>query len=248
MKVSLHLPDSLFKFTRNDGTSISMNELSGLPVISSLNYKQSVEYIYFRYIFSAQKSIEKLFFMNQWRQLSKVIDAIPPWSKVLMIGPWRGFGSFYLQKAWYQVSNIDVVDTIHPQLRHMISTQVYDGSVLPYEDQTFDTVIAMYVLHHIWTKDDIPPFLQEMKRVSKRLIIIDESWDTRRQKVQLFSYDLWYNLLGNGNFSVDTNAYLKTWELSEMLDKIGCQTQVYEEDTSPWGKYNLVYAVSYSHV
>lgn len=244
MNVSLQLPDSLFRFVRDDNACIETFERSTSPVDTTLSYTHMAEHIYFRYIRWSQKSIEKLFFMNQWNQLTKVIDHIPAWSSVLMIGPGNGFGSLYLQKAWYQVSNIDIADSIHPQLRHIVSTEVYDGYVLPYTHQAFDTVIAMYVLHHIWTKSNILPFLQEMKRVSKKLIIIDESRDTWQQKLQLFSYDLWYNLLGNWSFTVNTNAYLQTWELAEMLDKIGCKQDIYEEGKSPRGEYNLVQTIS----
>lgn len=52
-----------------------------------------------------------------------------------------------------------------------ISRRIYDGKKIPYPSNSFDVVIALDVLHH--TKD-ILPLLREIKRVSKKYIIIKD--------------------------------------------------------------------------
>jgi ubiquinone/menaquinone biosynthesis C-methylase UbiE len=53
----------------------------------------------------------------------------------------------------------------------MIPRKMYDGRKIPYPDKSFDIVMAIDVLHH--TKD-ILSLLKEMKRVSKKYILIKD--------------------------------------------------------------------------
>lgn len=52
-----------------------------------------------------------------------------------------------------------------------IPRRIYDGRRIPYADNSFDTVMALDVLHHT---RDIPSLLREMRRVSRRHIIIKD--------------------------------------------------------------------------
>ncbi|MFA4834022.1 MAG: class I SAM-dependent methyltransferase [Patescibacteria group bacterium] len=52
-----------------------------------------------------------------------------------------------------------------------IPKKTYDGKKIPYADNTFDIVLSLEVLHH--TKD-ITGLIEEMKRVSKKYIIIKD--------------------------------------------------------------------------
>lgn len=52
-----------------------------------------------------------------------------------------------------------------------ITKKIYDGKRLPYPENKFDIVMVTDVLHHT---DDIPSLLAEMKRVSKKYLIIKD--------------------------------------------------------------------------
>lgn len=52
-----------------------------------------------------------------------------------------------------------------------ILRQIYDGKKMPYQDKQFDITMAIDVLHHT---SDIAGLLKEMKRVTKKYIIIKD--------------------------------------------------------------------------
>lgn len=68
------------------------------------------------------------------------------------------------------IQGVDVIDTISPD--KMLRYTKYDGKILPFKDNSFDTVISFYVFHHC---DDPEQLLQECVRVAKKKIIIGES-------------------------------------------------------------------------
>lgn len=52
-----------------------------------------------------------------------------------------------------------------------IPRKIYDGKKIPYQDKQFDITIAVDVLHHT---EDIGSLLSEMRRVTKKYIIIKD--------------------------------------------------------------------------
>lgn len=63
----------------------------------------------------------------------------------------------------------DIPGALTPDLRH------FDGTVLPFEDDSFDVVQTCYVLHHL-AADHAAELLEEMTRVARRrLVILEDS-------------------------------------------------------------------------
>ena len=54
------------------------------------------------------------------------------------------------------------------KLPHLKEVKCYDGSDLPYEDQTFDLVVLSHVLEHVESER---PLLRELKRVGRHVFI-----------------------------------------------------------------------------
>lgn len=52
-------------------------------------------------------------------------------------------------------------------------TDVYDGHTLPYDDDSFDVVVSMFVLHHIPHHESI---VRELTRVARKRIIVVEDY------------------------------------------------------------------------
>lgn len=83
-----------------------------------------------------------------------------------------GCGSMVISKYISSKRNIDLtgVDVIDIKIKDARYVK-YDGGKLPFEDNQFDVVIAIFVLHHT---DNPDFFLNELRRVSKKKIILCE--------------------------------------------------------------------------
>lgn len=78
------------------------------------------------------------------------------------------FAKLFMQKnPSLNIKGVDIQDNYPCQ----IPRKVYDGKTIPYKDRQFDISLAVDVLHH--TKD-IEALIKEMKRVSKKYIIIKD--------------------------------------------------------------------------
>ena len=96
-----------------------------------------------------------------------------------------GSGDGLLSKEIYDMGfkNIYNCDIKDLSIDKTIPTIVYDGKIIPFDDNYFDVVIINFVLHHIDTKLHYN-ILKEIKRVSNNLIIISEdNIDTNIDKI-----------------------------------------------------------------
>lgn len=97
----------------------------------------------------------------------------------------------YIQESYgVKVTPIDVVDYNHTNLKLII----YDGKHLPYKDNSFDSVLVMFVLHHVVDQISV---LREIIRVTKNKIIIFE--DTPKNKMERFVWKFWDWILNLGH-------------------------------------------------
>jgi SAM-dependent methyltransferase len=105
----------------------------------------------------------------EWRArglVSRILPFIEPKEQVLDIGWGTGHnGQRLRQMRRVEVSGLDVVDmgVTGPKPR------LYDGSNIPFADESFDVSVLIYMLHYV---DDPARFLREVKRVTKKRIII----------------------------------------------------------------------------
>ena len=87
---------------------------------------------------------------------------------------------------------IDVRD--YNQATGFQNFHIYDGRKIPYKEECFDTVIAVYVLHHI--KDQLT-ILAEMDRVLKpggALILVEDSFEGKMGRMIAAAYDILTNI------------------------------------------------------
>ena len=80
--------------------------------------------------------------------------------KVLEIGGGSGFQAALISECVQECQSVDVRP--HPQPVHPVS--IYDGRILPFEDQSFDIIFSSNVLEHI---PDLDGALRECARVLK---------------------------------------------------------------------------------
>jgi ubiquinone/menaquinone biosynthesis C-methylase UbiE len=94
---------------------------------------------------------------------------LEPSTRVLDVGCGNGFFSYYLNPICDTVG----VDFSHKMLaKNPIEKKVLmDANQLCFEDMAFDVVISHMLLHHV---EDMDKVLQEMRRVSRKYVIILE--------------------------------------------------------------------------
>lgn len=98
--------------------------------------------------------------------------------KVLDLGSGRGHIAQTVKDLYdADVTCVDIDDHNNTSLPH----HIYDGSNLPFADNTFDTVLIIFVLHHT---DSQYRILNEAKRVTKEnghIIILEDTYINRVQ-------------------------------------------------------------------
>jgi SAM-dependent methyltransferase len=81
------------------------------------------------------------------------------------------------------VKNLSFVDKITPI--------AYDGTALPFGDDSFDVALVITVLHHT---TDPNTLLVEVRRVAKRIIVIEEIYENSFEKYLTYAIDSLFNL------------------------------------------------------
>jgi len=108
--------------------------------------------------------------------------------KILEIGAGSGDIAKVLKNLDYNVAALDVQDiSFWDDIRPII----YDGKKMPFSDKSFDVALLITVLHH--TKDP-EAILREAKRVSKKVIVIEDIFTDPFQKYLTFVMDSFINL------------------------------------------------------
>jgi len=104
------------------------------------------------------------------RRAAKTARILQPWvrGRTLDVGCWDGR---VVKQLGVDATGIDVCDPPFPQ----IPVVRFDGTVIPFETGTFDTVLCCTALHHAV---DQPGLFREMLRVGKRVVLFEDSFDT----------------------------------------------------------------------
>lgn len=108
--------------------------------------------------------------------------------KILDIGTGPGSVYLLLSELGYNVTPVDVEDQTFSK---EIEPVIYNGKKLPYEDDSFDTALLLTVLHHTPNPKEV---LLEAKRVSKKIIIIEDIYTNPLQKYLTYIVDSIVNM------------------------------------------------------
>ncbi|MDH5533716.1 MAG: class I SAM-dependent methyltransferase [Candidatus Pacebacteria bacterium] len=104
-------------------------------------------------------------------------DHIKPFIKksdrILDVGLGAGTLASYLKNKRYNVSSVDVVNL---SLYKDVQPTIYNGKKLPYKDNEFDVALIISVLHHCGRKKENFTVLKEAMRVSKKVVLIEDSY------------------------------------------------------------------------
>jgi ubiquinone/menaquinone biosynthesis C-methylase UbiE len=93
--------------------------------------------------------------------------------RILDFGTGRGYLAKLLISKGYKVGLTDVIDQLPNDCDNLDFRLMQDELSIPFENDQFDTVIVKTVLHHI-EKENMKAIFTELKRVSKRLVIVED--------------------------------------------------------------------------
>lgn len=103
--------------------------------------------------------------------------------KILEIGAGSGDIAKVLKNYAYEVAVLDIKDI---SFWDDVKPIIYDGRKMPFPDKSFDVALLITVLHH--TKDP-EAVLREAKRISKKVIVIEDIFVSLFQKYLTFVMD-----------------------------------------------------------
>lgn len=93
----------------------------------------------------------------------------------------------------------------------------YNGGRLPFNDEQFDVVLSLFVLHHT---DDSPFYLKELIRVSKRKIILcEDTYKNRIEEILVKLMDYFYNFNLFKNIDERATNFKSVKEWNELFEK-----------------------------
>ena len=119
---------------------------------------------------SIGKAHEKLIFSRRAEVLVEKIGAlVPPGSKILDVGTGDGQIAKMIGET-QEGTSVEGIDIMRRDTTH-IPVTLFDGSTIPRDDNSFDVVTFVDVLHHT---DDPQVLISEAARVAKSAVIIKD--------------------------------------------------------------------------
>lgn len=143
--------------------------------------------------------------------LNKIVPLLSKESQILDIGSGTGHTAHELISEGYKVMCVDLVNQ-----NVFVDTKptIYDGKKLPYDDKSFDTAILITVLHHTPNPEKI---LLEAARVSKKMIVMEDTYNSYFQKILTF----WMDSVGNLEFFGHPHTNKTDTEWKKLFKKLG---------------------------
>jgi tRNA (uracil-5-)-methyltransferase TRM9 len=132
-----------------------------------------------------------------WKAVKDFVEVIPKNSYVLDAGCGNGKNMIYMNKRNINTIGIDFSTKLLDVCKNKsLNVQEADIRYLPYDDNTFDFVISIAVIHHLSNETDRINALNEMKRVCKpggKILV--SVWALEQNKDSRFKFQLGDNLV-----------------------------------------------------
>ena len=164
----------------------------------------------------AVKAHRKVVMGRRVRQISRNISDLIPGNvlSVLDVGAGTGEMAQAIQSIRPELTFSGVNVYIRPKT--FIPVFKYDGAVLPFEDNSFDAIIIVDVLHHC---TDPVSVLKECARVSKRWVIIKDHVSDSALDSKILAFMDWVGNRAHG--VVLAYNYLSTSDWCTIFNKTG---------------------------
>lgn len=132
-----------------------------------------------------------LYRLALWRVREKLVEIGPhlgPADRVLDVGAGNCVLCQQLRLRGVDVTPLDLANLSFVEA---IEPVVYDGKTLPFDDDRFDVALIITVLHHTHDPDRV---LAEVARVARRIVIVEEIYESRFEKHFTYAIDSLFNL------------------------------------------------------
>ena len=152
-------------------------------------------------------------------ELARLAAALlPADARVLDVGCGDGFVDKLIMERRPDVQ-IEGCDVVAWEGAH-IPVSMYDGDRLPYDDNAFDAVMLIDVIHHA---EDMDRLMQDVVRVAAHHIVIKDHLADRRFSVPILK---WMDDVGNRRHGVNLPyCYLTTPQWQELLSRHGIESE-----------------------
>jgi len=125
----------------------------------------------------------KLWLWDATNKINRIESYLNKESKILDIGCGTAAVTLLLKEKGFNVTPIDIEDQ---SFISYINPIIYDGSRIPIDDNEFDISLVLTVLHHVYNPVKL---IKEAKRLSKKIIIIEDIYTNTLQKYLTFIVD-----------------------------------------------------------
>ncbi|MEL6506332.1 MAG: methyltransferase domain-containing protein [Pseudomonadota bacterium] len=142
------------------------------------------------------------------RKYRWVASWLPAAGPVVEIGSGPGSVLKEFRQCGHDITGLDITDSSYePSLAPVL----YDGGAFPFTDDWFHTALLLTMLHHTPHPDQI---LREAMRVARRLIIVEDVYETRWQETVTKITDSLTNLefIGHPHTNRTDVAWRQTFE------------------------------------
>ena len=152
------------------------------------------------------KLFRRIYETETKKMCQQIKDFVLPGENILDLGCGSGiFGKNLKEKLKVKVFGLDIVD----ERVFKIPFQKFDGKKIPFPENSFDTVLISFVLHHTENPKEI---LKEAKRVAKKIIIFEDLPQGILGKLRCFLHWLSWNLFFGKKFVKFNFLKEKEWE------------------------------------
>lgn len=137
---------------------------------------------------------------------------IEPWiaygDRVIEVGSGPGSVIDVMRMEGHDVTGLDIIDS---SFSSELAPIVYDGKTMPFTDDSFDIALILTTLHHTPDPDRI---LAEAMRVARRLVVIEDVYETRMQELYTKLTDKLTNLefVGHPHSNRSDAGWRKTFD------------------------------------
>ena len=145
--------------------------------------------------------------------------------RILKVGNGLGYFAAFMGESGYQPTVIDI--QINEDAPNRDEILVYDGKTFPFDDQSFDCVVCTLVLHHTPCPYEI---IEEMRRVGKRIIIFEETYDNFLSKLDLVYRDIYVNTSAGQPSTIFWGSYFRRGELERYFKEEGLKIINHQEE------------------
>lgn len=170
--------------------------------------------------------------MNRKKEMilaETILPFIRNGEKVLDLGCGSGEIAEYINQR--REIKINLLDITRKYKKTDLKIELYDGGKIPYQDNSFDTVLVVFVLHHC---ENPNLTLEEAVRVSQNKVIVFK--DTFETKLGFFLITVWHMAI---SFAVGEElffTFIPDQVLKKRFKKLGSKTLATREIRLPFYK------------